>query len=156
MRTFVSHLALLLEDEEQEIIDIWKNGFLSHFYIELFLRDGSLVALFSKTYPSFLTLKEGSTFLTKPLFNSLYAPFGSPSSGGQKPSGTRGCNRPTVLNFLPLRLSCKESSTSNQAFLLRRKDVTALRCSEPLRSKDGGASKPSPFFAGWDRLTIAC
>ena len=28
--------------------------------------------------------------------------------------------------FLPLRLSCKESSTSNQAFLLRRKDVTAL------------------------------
>ena len=52
---------------------------------------------FSKTYPSFLTLKEGSTFLTKPLFNSLYAPFGSPSSGGQKPSGTRGCNRPTVL-----------------------------------------------------------
>ena len=26
--------------------------------------------------------------------NSLYAPFGSPSSGGQKPSGTRGCNRP--------------------------------------------------------------
>ena len=97
---------------------------------------------FSKTYPSFLTLKEGSTFLTKPLFNSLYAPFGSPSSGGQKPSGTKGCNRPTVLNFLPLRLSCKESSTSNQAFLLRRKDVTALRCSEPLRFMVGGASKP--------------
>ena len=35
----------------------------------------------------------------------------------------------------------KGSSTSNQAFLLRRKDVTALRCSEPLRSKVGGASK---------------
>ena len=49
---------------------------------------------------TFLTLKEGFTFLTKPLFNSLYAPFGSPSSGGQKPSGTRGCNRPTVL-YLP-------------------------------------------------------
>ena len=31
-------------------------------------------------------------------------------------------------------------------------DVTALRCSEPLRSKVGGASKPSPYFAGWDRL----
>ena len=31
-------------------------------------------------------------------------------------------------------------------------DVTALRCSEPLRSKDGGASKPSPDCAGWDRL----
>ena len=48
---------------------------------------------FSKTYPSFLTLKEGSTFLTKPLF----------------PQG--------------------------------REDVTALRCSEPLRSKVGGPSK---------------
>ena len=35
-------------------------------------------------------------------------------------------------------------------------DVTALRCSEPLRSKDGGASKPSPNFAGWDRLGYAC
>ena len=56
---------------------------------------------FSKTYPSFLTLKEGSTFLTKPLF----------------PQG--------------------------------REDVTALRCSEPLRSKVGGASKPSPCCAGW-------
>ena len=31
-------------------------------------------------------------------------------------------------------------------------DVTALRCSEPLHSKDGGASKPSPGCAGWDRL----
>ena len=35
-------------------------------------------------------------------------------------------------------------------------DVTALRCSEPLRSKVGGASKPSPCFAGWDRLGTAC
>ena len=26
---------------------------------------------------------------------------------------------------------------------------------EPLRSKVGGASKPSPDFAGWDRLGIA-
>ena len=34
--------------------------------------------------------------------------------------------------------------------------VTALRCSEPLRSKDGGASKPSPYFVGWDRLGYAC
>ena len=58
----------------------------------------------SKTYPSFLTLKEGSTFLTKPLF----------------PQG--------------------------------REDVTALRCSEPLRSKVGGPSKVSPYCAGWDRL----
>ena len=55
---------------------------------------------FSKTYPSFLTLKEGSTFLTKPLFPQ------------------------------------------------EREDVTALRCSEPLRSKVGGASKPSPWLCG--------
>ena len=54
----------------------------------------------SKTYPSFLTLKEGSTFLTKPLF----------------PQG--------------------------------REDVTALRCSEPLRSKVGGPSKVCAKLCG--------
>ena len=54
----------------------------------------------SKTYPSFLTLKEGSTFLTKPLF----------------PQG--------------------------------REDVTALRCSEPLRSKVGGPIKGLARFCG--------
>ena len=37
--------------------------------------------------PSFFTLKEGSTFLTKPLFNSLYAPFGSPVLGDRNPQG---------------------------------------------------------------------
>ena len=31
-------------------------------------------------------------------------------------------------------------------------DVTALRCSEPLRYKDDGPSKVSPDCAGWDRL----
>ena len=35
-------------------------------------------------------------------------------------------------------------------------DVTALRCSEPLRSKDGGPSKVSPDCAGWDRLADTC
>ena len=60
--------------------------------------------LFSKTYPSFFTIKEGSTFFTKPLFPQ------------------------------------------------EREDVTALRCSEPLRYKVGGASKPSPGFAEWERL----
>ena len=58
----------------------------------------------SKTYPSFLTLKEGSTFLTKPLFPQ------------------------------------------------EREDVTALRCSEPLRSKVGGPKLSAPGCAGWDRL----
>ena len=42
----------------------------------------------------------------------------------------------------------KGSSTSNQAFLLRRKDVTALRCSEPLRSKVGGPSKVFAMLCG--------
>ena len=41
----------------------------------------------------------------------------------------------------------------NQAFPSRKgKDVTALRCSEPLRFKDGGPSKVSPDCTGWDRL----
>ena len=60
----------------------------------------------SKIIPSFLTLKEGSTFLTKPLFPQ------------------------------------------------KREDVTALRCSEPLRYKVGGASKPLPCCAGWDRQGV--
>ena len=60
---------------------------------------------FSKTHPSSLTLKGGSTAFPKPL----------------SPQGTG--------------------------------DVTAPpRRSEPLRSKVGGASKPSPGCAGWDRL----
>ena len=57
----------------------------------------------SKTHPSSLTLKGGSTSTPSP----------SSSEGG---------------------------------------DATALRCSEPLRSKDGGPSKVSPGCAGWDRL----
>ena len=54
-----------------------------YFYIiEIIHHD---IVIFSKTYPSFLTIKEGSTFLAKPLFNGLYTPFGSPVPGGQKP-----------------------------------------------------------------------
>ena len=63
---------------------------------------------FSKTHPSSLTLKGGSTAFPKPL----------------SPQGTG--------------------------------DVTALRCSEPLRSKVGGPSKVSPDCAGWDRLANTC
>ena len=63
---------------------------------------------FSKTYPSFLTLKEGST-----------------SHLGLLPSG-------------------------------KKRETAPPRRSEPLRSKVGGASKPSQYFAGWDRLIIAC
>ena len=63
--------------------------------------------IFSKTHPSSLTLKGGSTAFPKPL----------------SPQGTG--------------------------------DVTALRCSEPLRSKVGGPSKVSPDCAGWDRLGMS-
>ena len=56
----------------------------------------------SKTYPSFLTVKEGSTFLTKPLFNSLYAPFGSPSSGGQKPQGRKDVTALSAISASPV------------------------------------------------------
>ena len=79
---------------------------------------------FSKTHPSSLTLKGGSTAFPKPL----------------SPQGTG--------------------------------DVTALRCSKPLRSKVGGpskvspgclsasalkgASKGAPDCVGWDRLGAAC
>ena len=61
---------------------------------------------FSKTHPSSLTLKGGSTSHPDPL-----------TLRGE------GGNRPT-------------------------------RCSEPLRSKDGGPKRSSPDCAGWDRLTI--
>ena len=58
--------------------------------------------------------------------------------------------------FLPLRLSCKESSTflTKPLFPQEREDVTALRCSEPLRYKVGGPSKVSPDYAGWDCLVL--
>ena len=56
--------------------------------------------VFSKIIPSFFTIKEGSTFLTKPLFPQ------------------------------------------------EREDVTALRCSEPLRSKVGGPSKVCAILCG--------
>ena len=64
---------------------------------------------FSKTHPSSLTLKGGSTAFPKPL----------------SPQGTGDVTAPT-------------------------------RCSEPLRSKDGGPSKVSPDCAGWDRLADTC
>ena len=49
---------------------------------------------FSKTHPSSLTLKGGSTAFPKPLSNSLYTPFGSPVSGGQKPQGAGDVTAP--------------------------------------------------------------
>ena len=75
--------------------------------IERFKASSNTSQYFSKTHPSSLTLKGGSTAFPKPL----------------SPQGTG--------------------------------DVTALRCSEPLRSKVGGPSKVSPDCAGWDRLGMS-
>ena len=53
----------------------------------------------------------------------------------------------------PSLFTIKEGSTSHPDPLTLRGEGgnRPTRCSEPLRSKDGGASKPSPGCAGWDR-----
>ena len=57
----------------------------------------------------------------------------------------------------PSSLTLKGGSTSHPSPLSsEERDVTALRCSKPLRSKDGGPSKVSPDCAGWDRLDDTC
>ncbi len=124
---------------------------------------------FSKTYPSFLTLKEGSTFLTKPLFHqgredvtALQCCFskiipsfftikeGSTSHLGLLPSGKK---RKTALQCC-ICPTCPSpaggSLTHSQALALskRPRDVTALRCSEPLRYKVGGPSKVCAKLCG--------
>ena len=109
---------------------------------------------FSKTYPSFLTVKEGST-----------------SHLGLLPSGKK---RETALLCAifsnPSVSLSKGSSTSNQAFSivfttpsvplvgdrnLRRKDVTALlgaRNHYALRLAD--PQRSTPGFSGWDRMIM--
>ena len=53
----------------------------------------------------------------------------------------------------PSLFTLKEGSTSHPDPLSSgAREETALRCSEPLRYKDGGPSKVSPDCAGWDRL----
>ena len=58
----------------------------------------------------------------------------------------------------PSLFTLKEGSTSHPDPLTLRGEGgnRPTRCSEPLRSKDGGPSKVSPDCAGWDRLTDAC
>ena len=56
----------------------------------------------------------------------------------------------------PVPLSKEGSTSSPSPSSSEGGDVTALRCSEPLRSKDGGPSKVSPDCAGWDRLAATC
>ena len=57
------------------------------------------------------------------------------------------------LSNHPVPLSKEGSTFSPSPSSSGSGDVTApSRCSEPLRSKDGGPSKVSPDCAGWDRL----
>ena len=58
----------------------------------------------------------------------------------------------------PSLFTIKEGSTSHPDPLPLRGEGgnRPTRCSEPLRSKVGGASKPSPDCAGWDRLGATC
>ena len=62
-------------------------------------------------------------------------------------------NHPVNFSNHPVPLSKEGSTFSPSPSSSGSGDVTApSRCSEPLRSKDGGPSKPSPNCAGWDRL----
>ena len=94
--------------------------------------------VFSKITPSLFTLKEGNFSKTHPQW-SLH-PLRFPRSRGTETS-----------------LTLKGGSTAFPKPLSPQGtgDVTALRCSEPLRSKVGGPSKVSPDCAGWDRLGMS-
>ena len=64
-------------------------------------------------------------------------------------------NHPVNFSNHPVPLSKEGSTFSPSPSSSGSGDVTApSRCSEPLRSKDGGPSKVSPNYAGWDRLSI--
>ncbi|MGO5243779.1 DEAD/DEAH box helicase [Prevotella sp. LCP21S3_D2] len=64
-----------------------------------------------------------------------------------------------LLNFSfsnhPVPLSKEGSTSTPSPSSSEGGNVTALRCSEPLRSKVGGPSKVSPDCAGWDRLGMS-
>ena len=85
--------------------------------------------VFSKTHPSSLTIKED--FSNRPVNSS---------------------------KITPSLFTLKEGSTSHPDPLTLRGEGgnRPTRCSEPLRSKDGGPSKVSPDCAGWDRLGATC
>ena len=64
-------------------------------------------------------------------------------------------NHPVNFSNHPVPLSKEGSTFSPSPSSSGSGDVTApSRCSEPLRSKDGGPSKVSPDCAGWDRLGV--
>ena len=92
---------------------------------------------FSKITPSLFTLKEGD-------FSKITPSLFTIKEGSSK--------------ITPSLFTIKEGSTSHPDPLTLRGEGgnRPTRCSEPLRSKVGGASKPSPDCAGWDRLGATC
>ena len=97
--------------------------------------------VFSKTHPSSLTIKED--FSNHPVNSSKITPSLFTLKEGN-------------LSNHPVPLSKEGSTSTPSPSSSEGGDVTALRCSEPLRSKVGGPSKVSPDCAGWDRLGAAC
>ena len=76
-----------------------------------------------------------------------------------KASNTSFSNHPVNSSKItPSLFTIKEGSTSHPDPLTLRGEGgnRPTRCSEPLRSKDGGPSKVSPDCAGWDRLGATC
>ena len=79
-------------------------------------------------------------------FYKVYQNFSNPSVSLSKGSSTFSPS-PSSMVFTPPSVPPFPGDRN-----LRSGDVTApSRCSEPLRSKDGGPSKVSPNCAGWDR-----
>ena len=77
----------------------------------------------------------------------------TPSFFFDKASCTRQFESELSLHSLASLFPLKEGSTSHPDPLTLRGEGgnRPTRCSEPLRSKDGGPSKVSPDSAGWDR-----
>ena len=80
----------------------------------------------------------------------------TPSLFFDKASCTRQFESELSLHSLASLFPIKEGSTSHPDPLTLRGEGgnRPTRCSEPLRSKDGGPSKVSPDCAEWDRLSI--
>ena len=80
----------------------------------------------------------------------------TPSLFFDKASCTRQFESELSLHSLASLFPLKGGSTSHPDPLTLRGEGgnRPTRCSEPLRSKDGGPSKVSPDCAGWDRLAI--
>ena len=66
------------------------------YIIEIIHHD---IVIFSKTYPSFLTVKEGDFRIPPSPFSQRELHLSHQAS---LPSGTRGCNRPPVLRTATL------------------------------------------------------